>query len=78
MHSHGIFTSCPLIFLPLQDPVFEHPSFSQTDIVQLEDEGISDEIKKLAKRHHEQVSKKQGLLDKLLKSASEVKELQEK
>ncbi|KAJ0031843.1 hypothetical protein Pint_13436 [Pistacia integerrima] len=53
-------------------------SNSVTDIVQLEDEGISDEIKKLAKRHHEQVSKKQGLLDKLLKSASEVKELQEK
>ncbi|XP_044471639.1 uncharacterized protein LOC123200517 isoform X2 [Mangifera indica] len=44
----------------------------------LEDSGISDEIKKLEKRHHEQVSKKQVLLDKLLKLASEVKELQEK
>ncbi|XP_044463715.1 uncharacterized protein LOC123194538 isoform X2 [Mangifera indica] len=51
---------------------------SLSDIVQLEDVGVSDEIKKLAKRHHEQVSKRQVLLDKLLKSTSEAKELEEK
>ncbi|KAK3213469.1 hypothetical protein Dsin_018175 [Dipteronia sinensis] len=48
------------------------------DIAQMDDEGISEEIKKIEERYHEQVTKKQGLLDKLLKSASETKELQEK
>ncbi|XP_037493054.1 uncharacterized protein LOC105637916 isoform X1 [Jatropha curcas] len=46
--------------------------------MQLEDEGISGEIVKLSEKHREQVSKKKGLLDKLLKSASETKELQDK
>ncbi|KAL5768575.1 hypothetical protein ACOSQ2_015358 [Xanthoceras sorbifolium] len=49
-----------------------------SDVAQMDDEGISEEIKKLEERYHEQVTVKQGLLDKLLKSASETKELQEK
>ncbi|KAK0571137.1 hypothetical protein LWI29_011630 [Acer saccharum] len=48
------------------------------DVDQKDDEGISEEIKKIEERYHEQVTKKQGLLDKLLKSASETKELQER
>ncbi|KAK2645301.1 hypothetical protein Ddye_020496 [Dipteronia dyeriana] len=48
------------------------------DVAQMDDEGISEDIKKIEERYHEQVTKKQGWLDKLLKSASETKELQEK
>ncbi|TXG61608.1 hypothetical protein EZV62_012971 [Acer yangbiense] len=48
------------------------------DVDQKDDEGISEEITKIEERYHEQVTKKQGLLDKLLKSASETKELQER
>ncbi|KAI5556579.1 hypothetical protein BDE02_18G045500 [Populus trichocarpa] len=44
----------------------------------MDDEGICGYISKLEENHHGQVSKKKGLLDKLLKHASEIKELQEK
>ncbi|RQP02726.1 hypothetical protein POPTR_018G056400v4 [Populus trichocarpa] len=46
--------------------------------MQMDDEGICGYISKLEENHHGQVSKKKGLLDKLLKHASEIKELQEK
>ncbi|KAJ9183788.1 hypothetical protein P3X46_007598 [Hevea brasiliensis] len=46
--------------------------------MQIEDEGISGEIFSLEDKYHGQVSNKKGLLDKLLKSASVTKELQEK
>ncbi|XP_021637956.2 uncharacterized protein LOC110633597 isoform X2 [Hevea brasiliensis] len=46
--------------------------------LQMEDEGMIGEIMSLEDKYHGQVTKKKGLLDKLLKSASETKELQEK
>ncbi|KAG8636099.1 hypothetical protein MANES_16G099400v8 [Manihot esculenta] len=46
--------------------------------LQMEDDGISAEIISLEDKYHGQVSKKKGLLDKLLKSATGTKELQEK
>ncbi|KAG8657073.1 hypothetical protein MANES_03G036800v8 [Manihot esculenta] len=46
--------------------------------MQMEDDGISGEILSLEDKYHGQVSKKKGLLDKLLKSVSGAKELQEK
>lgn len=42
------------------------------------DDGVSEDIKKLEDKYHEQVCKKQGLFDRLLKYASEIKELQER
>ncbi|KAL3642899.1 hypothetical protein CASFOL_013714 [Castilleja foliolosa] len=42
------------------------------------DEEISGDINRLDEKHHEQVSRKKSLLGKLLNSASEAKELQEK
>ncbi|KAG6769946.1 hypothetical protein POTOM_025613 [Populus tomentosa] len=44
----------------------------------MDDEGICGHISKLENNQHGQVSRKKGLLDKLLKHASEMKELQEK
>ncbi|KAJ6923202.1 hypothetical protein NC652_016755 [Populus alba x Populus x berolinensis] len=44
----------------------------------MDDEGICGHISKLEENQHGQVSRKKGLLDKLLKHASEMKELQEK
>ncbi|XP_050216331.1 uncharacterized protein LOC126667407 [Mercurialis annua] len=41
-------------------------------------EGIGEEISSLEEKYRGQVSKKKGLLDKLLKSASETKDLEEK
>ncbi|XP_011013601.1 PREDICTED: uncharacterized protein LOC105117573 isoform X4 [Populus euphratica] len=46
--------------------------------MQMDDQGICGYISKLEENHHGQGSKKKGLLDKLLKHASEIKELQEK
>lgn len=48
------------------------------DMAQMEDEGISDEISRLEEKYQGQVSKKKCLLDRLLKSASAMKDLQEK
>ncbi|KAK6248732.1 hypothetical protein QUC31_020297 [Theobroma cacao] len=48
------------------------------DIGQMEDDEIREDISKLEEMHNEQVSKKKGLLDKLLKAASETREIQEK
>ncbi|ESR64774.1 hypothetical protein CICLE_v10007265mg [Citrus x clementina] len=42
------------------------------------DDGVCEDIKKLEDKYHEQVCMKQGLLDRLLKYASEIKELQER
>ncbi|WCJ42728.1 hypothetical protein M5689_023518 [Euphorbia peplus] len=44
----------------------------------MEDEGVCGEIRNLEEKYHGQVSKKKGLLGNLLKSTSEVKELQER
>ncbi|XP_065848975.1 uncharacterized protein [Euphorbia lathyris] len=44
----------------------------------MEDDGVFGEIKDLEEKYHGQVSKKKRVLGNLLKSASEVKELQEK
>ncbi|KAG5243485.1 Serine/arginine repetitive matrix protein [Salix suchowensis] len=46
--------------------------------MQMDDEGICGHIRKLEENQHGLVSKKKSLLDKLLKHASEMKELQEK
>ncbi|CAK7352546.1 unnamed protein product [Dovyalis caffra] len=46
--------------------------------MQMDDEGICGYISKLQENRHGQVLKKKGLLDKLLKHALEMKELQEK
>ncbi|KAG7984023.1 hypothetical protein I3843_04G136200 [Carya illinoinensis] len=48
------------------------------DMALIEDEGISDEISRLEEKYQVQVSKKKGLLDRLLKSALAMKDLQEK
>ncbi|XVE97949.1 hypothetical protein REPUB_Repub03eG0062900 [Reevesia pubescens] len=48
------------------------------DIAQMEDDEIHEDISKLEENHNEQVSKKKGLLDKLLKAASETRNIQEK
>ncbi|KAF7837933.1 uncharacterized protein G2W53_006415 [Senna tora] len=48
------------------------------DMLQPDDEGICEDINKLEENYHRQFSKKKGLLDVLLKSASETNELQEK
>ncbi|GAV72982.1 hypothetical protein CFOL_v3_16470 [Cephalotus follicularis] len=48
------------------------------DIAPMEDEVISDDICRLEEMYHGQVSKKKGLLDILLMSASETKEIEEK
>ncbi|XP_057968447.1 uncharacterized protein LOC131157978 [Malania oleifera] len=48
------------------------------DVVLTEEEEISENISRLEDKYHEQVSKNKGLLSKLLKSASETRELQEK
>ncbi|CAB4318576.1 unnamed protein product [Prunus armeniaca] len=50
----------------------------EPDMTQTGDEGISEEIRKLEEKYHEQVSNKKGLLDKLLESASEKEEFREK
>ncbi|XP_022730147.1 uncharacterized protein LOC111285140 isoform X2 [Durio zibethinus] len=48
------------------------------DIAQMEDDEIREDISKLEEKHNEQVSRKKGLLDKLLKAASETRTIQEK
>ncbi|XWS72213.1 hypothetical protein CRYUN_Cryun02cG0020800 [Craigia yunnanensis] len=48
------------------------------DIAQMEDDEICEDITKLEEKHNEQVSKKKGLLDKLLKASSETRTIQEK
>ncbi|XP_039044251.1 uncharacterized protein LOC120183656 isoform X2 [Hibiscus syriacus] len=48
------------------------------DITQMDDDEICDDISKLEEKLDEQVSRKKGLLDKLLKAASETRTLQEK
>ncbi|KAK8535390.1 hypothetical protein V6N12_056909 [Hibiscus sabdariffa] len=48
------------------------------DIAQMGDVAILEEISKLEEKHKEQVSKKKGLVDKLLKAASETRKIQEK
>ncbi|XP_062147927.1 uncharacterized protein LOC133856895 isoform X1 [Alnus glutinosa] len=48
------------------------------DMATMEDEGISDEIGRLEEKYQGLVSEKKGLLDRLLKSASAMKDLQEK
>ncbi|XP_050270171.1 uncharacterized protein LOC126714184 isoform X1 [Quercus robur] len=48
------------------------------DMAQMEDEGISDEISRLEEKSQGQFSKKKDLLDRLLKSSSAMKDLQEK
>ncbi|KAE8735321.1 Serine/arginine repetitive matrix protein 2 isoform 2 [Hibiscus syriacus] len=48
------------------------------DITQMDDDEICDDISKLEEKLNEQVSRKKGLLDKLLKAASETRTLQEK
>ncbi|KAA3457876.1 Serine/arginine repetitive matrix protein 2 isoform 2 [Gossypium australe] len=64
--SIGIFLE-PLVGLLL------HP-----DIAQMGDVEILEDISKLEEKHKEQVSKKKGVLDKLLKAASETRTIQEK
>ncbi|XP_039023877.1 uncharacterized protein LOC120156651 isoform X1 [Hibiscus syriacus] len=51
---------------------------SMPDITQMDDDEICDDISKLEEKLNEQVSRKKGLLDKLLKVASETRTLQEK
>ncbi|PON39417.1 serine/arginine repetitive matrix protein [Parasponia andersonii] len=51
---------------------------SGPDITPMKDEEISEEISKLEEKYHEQVLKRKGLLDRLLKSASVAKDHQEK
>ncbi|XVE54036.1 hypothetical protein DITRI_Ditri03aG0050200 [Diplodiscus trichospermus] len=48
------------------------------DIAQMEDDDICENIAKLEQDHNEQVLKRKGLLDKLLKAASETRAVQEK
>ncbi|KAH1131880.1 hypothetical protein J1N35_003258 [Gossypium stocksii] len=48
------------------------------DIAQMGDVEILEDISKLEEKHKEQVSKKKGVLDKLLKAASETRTIQEK
>ncbi|GMI89414.1 SAGA complex subunit 2A [Hibiscus trionum] len=48
------------------------------DIAQTGDVEILEDISKLEEKHKEQVSKKKGLVDKLLKAASETRTIQEK
>ncbi|KAK8654723.1 hypothetical protein V6N13_107325 [Hibiscus sabdariffa] len=48
------------------------------DIAQTEDVEILEDISKLEEKHKEQVSKKKGLVDKVLKAASETRTIQEK
>ncbi|KAK8509097.1 hypothetical protein V6N13_062149 [Hibiscus sabdariffa] len=48
------------------------------DITQMDDDEICDDTTKLEEKLNEQVSRKKGLLDKLLKAASETRTLQEK
>lgn len=48
------------------------------DRVDVMDDKISEDIRQLEEKHHQQVFKKKSLLDKLLKDASETRELQEK
>ncbi|XVF88811.1 hypothetical protein PTKIN_Ptkin19aG0081500 [Pterospermum kingtungense] len=48
------------------------------DKSQMEDDEISEDISKLGEEQNAQVSKKKGLLDKLLKAASETRAVQEK
>ncbi|KAK8660644.1 hypothetical protein V6N13_051564 [Hibiscus sabdariffa] len=50
----------------------------QPDIAQMGDVAILEDISKLEEKHKEQVSKKKGLVDKLLKAASETRTIQEK
>ncbi|KAM1047180.1 hypothetical protein ACFX2C_026572 [Malus domestica] len=50
----------------------------EPDMTQTEDEGIDEEIRKLEAKHHEQISKKKGLLDRLMRSASVAEEFREK
>ncbi|XVF48956.1 hypothetical protein PTKIN_Ptkin03bG0229700 [Pterospermum kingtungense] len=50
----------------------------QPDIAQMEDDQIREDISKLEEEHKEQVSKKKGVLNKLLKDASEKRTIQEK
>ncbi|KAL4318819.1 hypothetical protein GQ457_18G001480 [Hibiscus cannabinus] len=50
----------------------------QPDIAQMGDVAILEDISKLEEKHKEQVSKKKGLVDKLLKAASETRIIQEK
>ncbi|KAG8487560.1 hypothetical protein CXB51_018505 [Gossypium anomalum] len=49
-----------------------------SDIAQMGDVEILEDISKLEEKHKEQVSKKKGVLDKLLKVASETRTIQEK
>ncbi|XP_024979408.1 uncharacterized protein LOC112516548 isoform X2 [Cynara cardunculus var. scolymus] len=48
------------------------------DLAHTGDEDIGEDISDLERKHHEQVLRKKSLLDKLLKSATEARELQEK
>ncbi|MBA0568096.1 hypothetical protein Golob_005612 [Gossypium lobatum] len=48
------------------------------DITQMDDDEICEDVSKLEGKLDEQVSRKKGLLDKLLKAASETRALQEK
>ncbi|OMO91719.1 hypothetical protein COLO4_18160 [Corchorus olitorius] len=57
---------------------FQYVNLFQPDLAQMEDDEIREDISKLEEKHKEQVSKKKGLLDKLLKAASETRETQEK
>ncbi|KAM0969853.1 hypothetical protein FF1_018056 [Malus domestica] len=50
----------------------------EPDMTQTADEGIDEEIRKLEEKHHEQVSMKKGLLDRLMRSASIAEEFREK
>ncbi|KAI3443604.1 hypothetical protein Pfo_000269 [Paulownia fortunei] len=56
----------------------ERLSFDQSDLAQSGDEEISGDINRLDEKYQEQVSRKKSLLGKLISSASEAKELQEK
>lgn len=51
------------------------PALDRVDVV---DDRISEDICQLEEKHHQQVFKKKGMLDKLLKDASETRVLQEK
>lgn len=64
------------IFLEAQSiGIFLEP---MSDIMQTEDEAISEDICKLEEKYHEQVYKKNGLINTLLVRALELKDIQEK
>ncbi|KAE8671437.1 Serine/arginine repetitive matrix protein 2 isoform 2 [Hibiscus syriacus] len=57
---------------------FVQNSSTRLDIAQMGDVEILEDISKLEEKHKEQVSKKKGLVDKLLKAASKTRTIQEK